>query len=215
MCFFFIKLISSSTSSLYLAGTFFLFKNHCLNGFWGSPYMPRVSGYLKTLVTSRNGSFTITCTTMFATDCFGNEPRHDKTNKMAVRPAKTRISLGIRPLWSESSLSAWWKLGSLATHWAQAKTLIRLGGCWALTHFVGFVMSCLKFWSTFQIRDGLTPKVHHCGTELLPDFISDTRIAIVEFKSDASIRKKGFKAAYSLIEGRLIIRPMLTWLLTK
>ena len=28
------------------------------------------------------------------------EPRHDKTNKMAVRPAKTQISLGIRPVWS-------------------------------------------------------------------------------------------------------------------
>ena len=27
-----------------------------------------------------------------------NEPRHDKTNKMAVRPAKTQISLGIRPV---------------------------------------------------------------------------------------------------------------------
>ena len=27
---------------------------------------------------------------------FINEPRHDKTNKMAVRPAKTQISLGIR-----------------------------------------------------------------------------------------------------------------------
>ena len=35
-----------------------------------------------------------------------DEPRHDKTNKMAVRPTKTRISLGIRPFWSESSLCA-------------------------------------------------------------------------------------------------------------
>ena len=26
------------------------------------------------------------------------EPRHDKTNKMSVRPAKTPISLGIRPV---------------------------------------------------------------------------------------------------------------------
>ena len=26
------------------------------------------------------------------------EPRHDKTNKMAVCPAKTQISLGIRPV---------------------------------------------------------------------------------------------------------------------
>ena len=34
------------------------------------------------------------------------EPRHDKTNKVIVSPAKTQISLGIRPVWSESSLCA-------------------------------------------------------------------------------------------------------------
>ena len=50
-----------------------------------------------------------------------NEPRHDKTNKMSVRPAKTQISLGFRPVWSESSLSARRKLGSLATHWVHSK----------------------------------------------------------------------------------------------
>ena len=44
------------------------------------------------------------------------EPRYDKTNKISVRPAKTQISLGIRPVWSESSLSACRKVGSLATH---------------------------------------------------------------------------------------------------
>ena len=37
-----------------------------------------------------------------------DEPRHDKTNKMSVRPAKTQISRGIRPVWSESSLCAHW-----------------------------------------------------------------------------------------------------------
>ena len=36
------------------------------------------------------------------------EPRHDKTNKMSVRPAKTQISLGIRPVWSVSLLCAEW-----------------------------------------------------------------------------------------------------------
>ena len=36
--------------------------------------------------------------------CATNEPPHDKTNKMPMRPAKTQISLGIR--WSESSLEA-------------------------------------------------------------------------------------------------------------
>ena len=34
------------------------------------------------------------------------DQRHDKTNKMSVRPAKPRISLGIRPVWSESCLCA-------------------------------------------------------------------------------------------------------------
>ena len=34
------------------------------------------------------------------------ERQHDKTNKMTVRPAKTQISLGIHPVWSESSLCA-------------------------------------------------------------------------------------------------------------
>ena len=36
------------------------------------------------------------------------EPRHDKTNKMRVRPAKIQISLGIRPVWSESLLCTEW-----------------------------------------------------------------------------------------------------------
>ena len=49
------------------------------------------------------------------------EPRHDKTNKVSVRPAKTQLSLGIRPVWSESSLSAWRKLGPLATNWVHSE----------------------------------------------------------------------------------------------
>ena len=36
------------------------------------------------------------------------EPPHDKTKKMTVRPAKTQMSLGIHPVWSESSLCAQW-----------------------------------------------------------------------------------------------------------
>ena len=36
------------------------------------------------------------------------EAAHDKTTKWHVRPAKTQISLGIRPCWSESSLCAQW-----------------------------------------------------------------------------------------------------------
>ena len=33
----------------------------------------------------------------------------------------THISLGIRPVWSESSLSAWRKLRSLPAHWAHSE----------------------------------------------------------------------------------------------
>ena len=68
-----------------------------------------------------------------------------KPTKWHVRPAKTQISLGIRPVWSESSLSAWRKLGSLATHWAHRKDWDWAGAqadlslCWAHSHFVGFV----------------------------------------------------------------------------
>ena len=55
------------------------------------------------------------------------EPRHDKSNKMSVRPAKTQISLGIRPVWSESSMSARRKLGSLATHKAHSEDCDQTG----------------------------------------------------------------------------------------
>ena len=43
-----------------------------------------------------------------------------------VRPAKTPISLGIRPVWSESSLSPWRNIKSLAAHWAHPPSLIRV-----------------------------------------------------------------------------------------
>ena len=71
-----------------------------------------------------------------------SEPTHDKTNKMTVRPAKTQISLGIRPAWSESSLSAWRRFGSLATHWAHSKDSDQT---WWHSHFVGFVMRQLIY----------------------------------------------------------------------
>ena len=36
------------------------------------------------------------------------ESPRDKTNEVSVRPAKTQISMGICPVWSESSLCAQW-----------------------------------------------------------------------------------------------------------
>ena len=55
-----------------------------------------------------------------------SEPQHDKTNKMAVRPAKTQISLGIRP--SDQSLRGPHeeRLGPQLPIKRTVKTLIRL-----------------------------------------------------------------------------------------
>ena len=49
------------------------------------------------------------------------EQLHDKTNRVSGNQAKTQISLGIHPVWSESSLSAWRNLGTLATHWVHSE----------------------------------------------------------------------------------------------
>ena len=67
-----------------------------------------------------------------------NEPPRDKTNNVAVRPAKTQISLGIHPVWSESSLSAWRKLGSLPSHWAHSEDSDQTGRMpWLIWVFAG------------------------------------------------------------------------------
>ena len=78
-----------------------------------------------------------------------NEPRHDKTNKMSVHPAKTQISLGICPVWSESSPCAQRVakdprfLHADSEDSDQADLSLR----WAHTHFVGFVMLQLIYCS--------------------------------------------------------------------
>ena len=64
------------------------------------------------------------------------EPPHDKTDKMACAPTKTQISQGMCPVWSESSLSAWRKLGSLATYWVHSEDSDSLG-----THATLLVLS--------------------------------------------------------------------------
>ena len=62
--------------------------------------------------------------------------RMTKLTKWPVRPAKTQISLGIRPLWSESSLSAWRNIGPLTTYWVHSGNSDQswqadLSLCWA------------------------------------------------------------------------------------
>ena len=89
------------------------------------------------------------------------EPRHDKTNKMSVRPAKTQVSL-VRVFAVRSTGSQGPKLSScgqrrLWSDWADAQAGLSLR--WAHTHFVGFVMS----WLIWYLDDTQTTE-----SELLP-----------------------------------------------
>ena len=85
-----------------------------------------------------------------------------------MRPAKILFSLGIRPVWSESSLSAWRKLGSLATHWAHSEDSDQIGRMprliWVFAgrtcHFVGFVMRWLIFQMGVKWDDFLFAFLH-------------------------------------------------------
>ena len=54
------------------------------------------------------------------------EPPHDKTNKVTVRPAKTQISLGIRPVWSVFTVRMK-KPWSLDTHGAHSEDFDQSG----------------------------------------------------------------------------------------
>ena len=71
-----------------------------------------------------------------------------KATKWHVRPAKTQVNLGIRPVWSESSLSTRGKLRSLAIIIAHSEASDQTGRMprliWVFAgskdHFVGFVM---------------------------------------------------------------------------
>ena len=71
-----------------------------------------------------------------------------KPTKWHVQPAKIQISLGICPVWSESSLSAWRKARAPSYPLSAQRRLIRLGGCpgWSEsslgTHAILLVLSC-------------------------------------------------------------------------
>ena len=90
----------------------------------------------------------LSCSTM-KTSLF--EPRHGKTNNVAVRPAKTQISLGICQIWSESLLCTQWVAkdpsflhavseDSDQTGWMPRWSEYSLRALSDHSHFVGFVM---------------------------------------------------------------------------
>ena len=71
------------------------------------------------------------------------EPRHDKTNKVRVRPAKTQISLGIRMRKASVLSYPFSAQRRLWSDWADAQADRSLHR--PHSHFVGFIMSRLIF----------------------------------------------------------------------
>ena len=127
------------------------------------------------------------------------EPRHDKTNNVVVRPAKTQISLGIRPVWSESSLSAWRNIGSLSTHWAHSEDSDQTGRMPRV--FAGrtatlLVLSCRGSFLKNSIAD-------MCRIWLFLTYKVD---ALLDFLMDITMVTKEMKAALHIVDvSRFII----------
>ena len=81
------------------------------------------------------------------------EPPRDKTTKMTMRPAKTQISLGVRPVWSASSQCAQWVAKDRSFLRADSEDTDQTGRMPRLIrvfagrkcHFAGFVMRGLIY----------------------------------------------------------------------
>ena len=79
-----------------------------------------------------------------------------KPTKWPLRPAKTQISLGIRPVWSESSLCAQWVAKDPSFLHADSEDSDQTGRMprliWVfagrICHFAGFVMTRLIYYKT-------------------------------------------------------------------
>ena len=95
------------------------------------------------------------------------EPPHDKTNKLTMHPAKTQISLGMCPIWSESLLCSQWVaedpvfLHADCEDSDQTGRMSRLIWVFGRTcNFVGFVMRRFSFVQkecTLQCDSNLRP----------------------------------------------------------
>ena len=83
-----------------------------------------------------------------------NEPRYDKTNKMICAPSQRFRSAWAFAQSDQSSLSAWRKLGSLATHCAHSKDSDQTGQMprlilslrWAHMPFCWFCHEATQIW---------------------------------------------------------------------
>ena len=118
-----------------------------------------------------------------------------KPAKWHVRPAKTQISLGIRPVWSESSLSAWRKLESLATHWAHSEDSDQTGRMPRLIGvFAGRTVILLVFSWGGSILSVYSIKLNDFWANLMhrADFVSATGLEFLSWMFSLIFRARIF-----------------------
>ena len=98
-----------------------------------------------------------------------------KPTKWPVRPAKTQISLGIRPVWSEYSLCAHWVAKNPNILQADSEDSDQTGRMprliWVFAgrtgHFVGFVVLWLNYFLLSESRHSETCKVKFISRSLI------------------------------------------------
>ena len=137
------------------------------------------------------------------------EPPHDKTNKMTVRLAKTQISLGIRPIWSESSQCAQWVAKDPSFLHADSEDSGQTGRMprliWVIAWRTATLLvlswggSYLLWLCPLQIYDDRISYGTFCGINEAHTIISTSNVLNVHFVTDGGVKVKGFTALYSAI----------------
>ena len=92
-----------------------------------------------------------------------------KPAKWYVRPLETQISLGVRPVWSESLLSTWWSTGSSATHWAHWEDSDQTGQmpCWSEALLGAQIILLVLSWGDSYAEKDLTlPDCQRCNSDI-------------------------------------------------
>ena len=133
---------------------------------------------------------------------------HDKTNKMSVRPAKTQISLSIRPVWSESSLCTQYvaKDTSLLhadsedwSDWADAQADLIFTGCIAIL----LVLSCCSSVMCLNMTESMLKGCAQIHMIFASGFFSlylHSKLRIVCYLNNGKLRDSDF-----IYLGKLII----------
>ena len=135
---------------------------------------------------------------------FVDEPPHDKTHKMTVRPATIQISLGIRPVWSKSSLCAQRIAKDPSFLHADSEDSDQTGRTLSLIwvfagrkcNFVGFIMRRLisfPFGVLGRMRNSIVWLPDHCLLIKVPLYIFFEQFHTVLLRKKRKRKKQNLK----------------------